>query len=666
MDGRDNGIDKILLHEQLPGDRDEALSLLQTTFESTADGLFVVNREGRVLGYNQKFLQMWGLPNHLVAPEADATERFRYLANQTMDPVGFEARIVELFDQTPNAVVFDQINLKDGRVFERYSQPQRLKDKIVGRVWSYRDITHRQRTEQALRQSEEKFRRIVEQAKDVIFLVNPQGNFVYTSPNLSKITGFVPQEIAGQHFSPFIHPDDLALCEAVFERVLSTGQEQDEIEFRTRHKAGYWIWQSASLALSQDEVGRPLVVGVTRTIEERKQREQALQLLVEGTASHTGEAFFQSCIYYMANLLKVDAVLIGKWADVEKHRVRTLSFFMAGQLRENFDYDLVGTPCEQVMQSGSAYFAEGLAAQFPDDELLASENLDSYLGLPLVSSNGETIGVIAVLNQGSLEFDPDREMFFRIFAARVGAELERQQAEVALRQGKEQFRTLIENVPGAVYRCHADEWWTMTFLSEAIANLTGYPASDFINKKVRSLADLLSEADVVAVNAVIRQAVDVQQPYVVEYPITHANGSERWMYEKGQGIFDSQGNLLCLDGVIVDITNRKRAEMLSTSQKQVLELIAADAPLDETLTLLVETFETLAHGSTGSILYKSCSLDGLVSRSISVIPITAFIGVRISWLIFAKNIALALVASSALFFASIRSRCVASSSRFFS
>ncbi|MBE7379794.1 MAG: PAS domain S-box protein [Leptolyngbya sp. SIO1E4] len=602
MGGRDSGTEKILLHEQVSQDREEALSLLQATFESTADGLIVVNRDGRVLGHNQKFLQMWGMPEHLVSPQSDAAERFQYLANQTVDPEGFKAHILALFDQTPDAVICDQITLKDGRVFEWYSQPQRLKDEIVGRVWSYRDITQRQQTEAALRQGEEQFRRIVEHAKDITFLLDAEGNFVYTSPNLSQITGFTPQEVAGKPFAPFIHPDDLVLCEAVFHRVLSTGQDQEEIEFRTCHKAGYWIWQSASLACSQDGSGNPLVLGVTRPIEERKQREQALQLLVEGTASHTGEAFFQSCIGHMASLLKVDAVLIGKWADAHKCRVHTLSFLIEGQLRENFDYDLAGTPCELVVQGKPAYFAEGLVALFPNDPLLASERLDSYLGLPLVSSNGEVIGVIAVLNRGSLEFDPDREMFFRIFAARVGAELERQQAETALRQGEEQFRTLIENVPGAVYRCRSDEWWTMTFLSEAIADLTGYPAADFMNKPGRSLADLLTKSDVTAVNAVMRQAVDAHQPYVVEYPITHANGSERWMYEKGQGIFDDAGNLLWLDGVIVDITNRKRAEMLLTSQKQVLELIAADAPLDATLALLVSTFEKLAHCSTGSIL----------------------------------------------------------------
>ena len=229
-------------------DRDVALSLLQATLESTADGLFVVSCDGQVLGYNQKFLHMWHLPPDLVATDADAAARFQYLAAQTTDPEGFKATVLDLFEHTPDAVVFDQLTLKDGRIFERYSQPQRLNGEITGRVWSYRDITEQYQTQEALRQSEEKFRRIVEQANDVILLLGPHGTFLYASPNLSNLSGFTPQEITDQPYSVFVHGEDLPLCDSIFRRVLTTGQKQDEIEFRTRHKAGHWIWQSASLA----------------------------------------------------------------------------------------------------------------------------------------------------------------------------------------------------------------------------------------------------------------------------------------------------------------------------------------------------------------------------------------------------------------------------------
>ncbi|MEL6139171.1 MAG: PAS domain-containing protein, partial [Cyanobacteria bacterium J06628_6] len=173
---------------------------------------------------------------------------------------------------------------------------------------------------------------------------------------------------------------------------------------------------------------------------------------------------------------------------------------------------------------------------------------------------------------------------------------------MALRKSEERFRTLIENVPGAVYRCHADDWRTMTFLSDAVIDITGYPASDFINNAVRVFAALIPPNHYQRVHDTIQQAVTTRQPYELEYAIIHADGSERWVYEKGQGVFNGQGELLWLDGVMVDVTDRKRADILQESQKQVLEMIAADAPLEQTLTQLVGAFESLARCQAGSIL----------------------------------------------------------------
>ncbi len=135
-----------------------------------------------------------------------------------------------------------------------------------------------------------------------------------------------------------------------------------------------------------------------------------------------------------------------------------------------------------------------------------------------------------------------------------------QQSEAILRQGEEQFKTLISNLPGAVYRCACDADWTMTFISDAIEDISGYPAKDFIDNQVRTFASIIHPEDQQRVEMAVKEAVTQQQPYVVEYKIIHADGSTRWMSEKGQGIFDAQGNLLWLDGAIFDISHRKQTE----------------------------------------------------------------------------------------------------------
>lgn len=132
--------------------RDElqsALSLLTATLESTADGIVAVDIEGRMTTRNRRFVSMWRLPPEL-AESTDPDGAQAFVMDQLMDPAGFRAKVEELRRQ-PDAESFDVLTLKDGRVFERYSLPQRVEGQIVGRVYSFRDVTKRRRAEEALR-----------------------------------------------------------------------------------------------------------------------------------------------------------------------------------------------------------------------------------------------------------------------------------------------------------------------------------------------------------------------------------------------------------------------------------------------------------------------------------------------------------------------------------
>jgi PAS domain S-box-containing protein len=129
-----------------------SVSLLQATIESTTDGILVVNTKGEIMRFNQKFVEMWHIPDEVIALQS-STQALGFVMDQLIDPEQFLSRVRELYSQ-PEAESFDVLHFKDGRIFERYSQPQWIQDKIVGRVWSFRDVTQRIKTEALLREHE--------------------------------------------------------------------------------------------------------------------------------------------------------------------------------------------------------------------------------------------------------------------------------------------------------------------------------------------------------------------------------------------------------------------------------------------------------------------------------------------------------------------------------
>ncbi len=138
--------------------------------------------------------------------------------------------------------------------------------------------------------------------------------------------------------------------------------------------------------------------------------------------------------------------------------------------------------------------------------------------------------------------------------------VDRKQAEDALHASEQRYRTLVENIPGIVYRCQLDEHWTMFYISEMIEKVSGYPSSDFIENQVRSFASIIHPEDRQAVTEATFKQVRKGQSFSLEYKIITFEGNIKWIFERGRGIRGENGKVLFLDGVLFDITEKKEAE----------------------------------------------------------------------------------------------------------
>jgi len=137
---------EITEQKRVAGELRESLSLLEATLESTADGILVTDPSGNIKNFNQQFKDLWRIPDSVLESKND-DEALAFVLSQLSDPDAFVSKVDELYLQ-PEEESFDVLQFADGRVFERYSKPQIIDDQIVGRVWSFRDITERNRNQQ--------------------------------------------------------------------------------------------------------------------------------------------------------------------------------------------------------------------------------------------------------------------------------------------------------------------------------------------------------------------------------------------------------------------------------------------------------------------------------------------------------------------------------------
>jgi len=181
----------------------ESLSLLEATLESTADGILVADGRGRIKDFNRTFVDIWGIPESVVEAKDD-DKALSFVLSQLKDPDAFVTRVRELYHQ-PEEESLDRLEFKDGRVIERYSKPQVIGSRIVGRVWSFRDITERQRAEERLQAAMEEWMTTFDAIADPVSIQNADCEIIRVNKAFAQMVGKEPEELVGRKCYEAVH-----------------------------------------------------------------------------------------------------------------------------------------------------------------------------------------------------------------------------------------------------------------------------------------------------------------------------------------------------------------------------------------------------------------------------------------------------------------------------
>ncbi|MCP9000065.1 PAS domain S-box protein [Pseudarthrobacter sp. RMG13] len=262
----------------------DALSLLAATLESTADGILVVTADGKIAGSNERFAALWGIPPELLDSGDDA-KLIGFVLDQLSDPGSFMRKVQELYAD-PDAESLDMLEFHDGRTFERYSRPQRVGDDIVGRVWSFRDVTERRRAEDQAREAiaqQESLGAIVSSSADAIIGLTPDGVITSWNRGAERLYGYGADEVTGRGIQ-FLIPEHLrriedALLADVRERGVARSFEAERVR-----KDGTTVPVSVTISPIRAEGGG--VRGMAKIVRDiTGQRRAAAELLAAREAA---------------------------------------------------------------------------------------------------------------------------------------------------------------------------------------------------------------------------------------------------------------------------------------------------------------------------------------------------------------------------------------------
>ncbi|MBN2473242.1 MAG: PAS domain S-box protein [Pirellulales bacterium] len=419
-----------------------------------------------------------------------------------------------------------------------------------------------------LQESEQRFRSTFEQAAVGLAHVALDGRFIRINRKFCDIAGYPTEDLLTRTFQEITHPDDLEADLENVQQLLAGEIPNYSMEKRYLRSDGSAVWINLTASLIREPTGEPkYFIAVIQDITERKRIQGMIRHMVEGTAATTGKDYFHSMVQHLATALDVRCAVFGEVSGKPPRKLKTLSIFGESDPEADTEFDLTDTVWEKAVGRTTCLYEEGVGARFPEDPLLKKLGAESFLGMPLFDASGCPLGLLAVLDDGSLPTDllPHARSLLKVFAARATAELQRVRAEEELVQLQALLQAAIEQSPSGILIADAPDVNIRVANAAALGirgktsqRLTGIP----VELHVRSWRVFYPDGspyapeDLPLSQAILRGKTSKN----VEVIIRHADGQDRWVLANAAPVRDGAGKIVAGVAVLSDITERKQAE----------------------------------------------------------------------------------------------------------
>lgn len=426
---------------------------------------------------------------------------------------------------------------------------------------------------QALRQSIRDLRIILNTAYDGIYIHDHHGQLIDVNQRTLDIHGLNRDQILSLNMAELMVADaSLPFQERC--RQAHQGISQ-QLELQVKH------FQSSSQSITAELRIRPLtfngksvLISTLSDISSRKQQQQALQLIVEGTADKTGADFYRACVQHLVEIFQVRYAFVAQLRDDTITQMRMLALWNGKQFVTPYDIDLAGTPYFETYQQEWSIVPRALQTQFPHASEITQLGGESYIGVTFKNSQGKILGNLGIIDTQPLPLDiSNLEFVLQLLATRVGAEMDRQTTEDALRQSQQQLQTFINNSLAAI--SIKDLKGKYLVFNQVLENMFNIDSQRILGKTDHDLfsspiAKILweNEANILAQG----------QPQTIEEVITHADGSRHTYIANKFPLFDAQGQPYALGSIATDISDRKHTEEKLQESQQLLRLVIDNIP----------------------------------------------------------------------------------------